>query len=89
MICPGGASPLFSNLDAIRKKLVDPILRTVGSVAVAYMLGNFLAVVGHQISIEGMTTLCSRSRQQGGGNLSKKDSCTRTERIQDARYSPP
>ena len=35
MICPGG-SPLFSNLDAIRKKLVDPILRTVGSVAVAY-----------------------------------------------------
>ena len=90
MICPGGASPLFSNLDAIRKKLVDPILRTVGSVAVAYA-GKFScsSVVGHQISIEGMTTLCSRSRQQGGGNLSKKDSCTRTERIQDARYSPP
>ena len=33
---PRGASPLFSNLDSIRKKLVDPILRTVGSVAVAY-----------------------------------------------------
>lgn len=28
---PRGASPLFSNLDAIRKKLVD-----LGSVAVAY-----------------------------------------------------